>query len=62
MEGKERKRADDLPAGAVEQVRELLHRLSADCVTTRRRNTNCGSRQRSGVRRWTAKWLMLSTW
>ena len=26
MEGKERKRADDLPAGAVEQVRELLHR------------------------------------
>lgn len=32
MEGKERKRADDLPAGAVEQVRELLHRLrsSAD--------------------------------
>lgn len=26
MEGKERKRADDLPAGAVEQVREMLHR------------------------------------
>lgn len=26
MEGKERKRSDDLPAGAVEQVRELLHR------------------------------------
>ena len=26
MGGKERKRADDLPAGAVEQVRELLHR------------------------------------
>ena len=26
MEGKERKRADDLPAGAVEQVRELLNR------------------------------------
>lgn len=26
MEGKEQKRADDLPAGAVEQVRELLHR------------------------------------
>lgn len=26
MEGKERKRADDLPVGAVEQVRELLHR------------------------------------
>lgn len=26
MEGKERKRADDLPAGAVEQVRELLRR------------------------------------
>lgn len=26
MEGKERKRADDLPAGAVERVRELLHR------------------------------------
>lgn len=26
MEGKERKRADDLPPGAVEQVRELLHR------------------------------------
>ena len=26
MEGKERKRAEDLPAGAVEQVRELLHR------------------------------------
>ena len=26
MERKERKRADDLPAGAVEQVRELLHR------------------------------------
>ena len=26
MEGNERKRADDLPAGAVEQVRELLHR------------------------------------
>lgn len=26
MEGKERKRADDLPAGAVDQVRELLHR------------------------------------
>lgn len=26
MEGKERKRADDLPAGAVEQIRELLHR------------------------------------
>ena len=26
MEGKERKRADDLPTGAVEQVRELLHR------------------------------------
>lgn len=26
MEGKERKRADDLPAGAVDQVRELLNR------------------------------------
>ena len=26
MEGKERKRADDLPASAVEQVRELLNR------------------------------------
>lgn len=26
MEGKERKRADDLPAGAVERVRELLNR------------------------------------
>lgn len=26
MAEKERKRADDLPAGAVEQVRELLHR------------------------------------
>ena len=26
MEGKERKRADDFPAGAVEQVRELLNR------------------------------------
>lgn len=26
MEGKERKRADDLPAGAVEQVRALLNR------------------------------------
>lgn len=26
MEGKERRRADDLPAGAVDQVRELLHR------------------------------------
>lgn len=26
MEGKERKRADDLPAGAVVQVREMLHR------------------------------------
>ena len=26
MEGKERKRADDLPVVAVEQVRELLHR------------------------------------
>lgn len=26
MEGKERKRADDLPAGAVEQIRELLNR------------------------------------
>lgn len=26
MEGKERKRTDDLPAGAVEQVRELLNR------------------------------------
>lgn len=26
MEGKERKRADDLPADVVEQVRELLHR------------------------------------
>lgn len=26
MEGKERKRADDLPAGAVEQVREMLNR------------------------------------
>lgn len=26
MEGKERKRADDLPVGAVEQVRELLNR------------------------------------
>lgn len=26
MEGKERKRADDLPAGAVELVREMLHR------------------------------------
>lgn len=26
MEGKERKRADDLPAGAVERVRELLRR------------------------------------
>lgn len=26
MEGKERKRADDLPPSAVEQVRELLHR------------------------------------
>lgn len=26
MEGKERKHADDLPAGAVEQVREMLHR------------------------------------
>lgn len=26
MEGKERKRADDLPAGAVEQVRDLLNR------------------------------------
>ena len=26
MEGKEQKRADDLPAGAVKQVRELLHR------------------------------------
>lgn len=26
MEGKERKRADDLPTGAVEQVRELLNR------------------------------------
>lgn len=26
MEGKEQKRADDLPAGAVEQVRELLRR------------------------------------
>lgn len=26
MEGKERKREDDLPAGAVEQVREMLHR------------------------------------
>lgn len=26
MEGNERKRADDLPAGAVEQVREMLHR------------------------------------
>lgn len=26
MEGKEQKRADDLPAGAVEQVRELLNR------------------------------------
>ena len=26
MEGKERKRADDLPAGAVEQVREMRHR------------------------------------
>lgn len=26
MEGKVRKRADDLPAGAVEQVRELLNR------------------------------------
>lgn len=26
MEGKERKRADDLPAGTVERVRDLLHR------------------------------------
>lgn len=26
MEGKERKRADDLPVGAVERVRELLNR------------------------------------
>lgn len=26
MEGKERKRADDLPAGAVKQVREMLRR------------------------------------
>lgn len=26
MTEKERKRADDLPAGAVEQVREMLHR------------------------------------
>lgn len=26
MEGKERKRADDLPAGAVERVRELMNR------------------------------------
>lgn len=64
MEGKERKRADDLPAGAVEQVREMLNRprSSADCATTRRRSMSCGKKQRSGVRRWTAKWLMLSTW
>lgn len=60
MEGKERKRADDLPAGAVEQVREMLHRprSSADfspaaratrCSgwqTTPSRNTNSAKKQK----------------